>query len=191
VGGAGLIYALDLGVRTGWCKGRPGAEAPASGSVRLKDSDEDRAVAFAELLKFLNEEWSTDRPAMVVKERMFSLQASAERNNSEAMVRMHAGLHAVVEALCLRFRIPFDRDRHEPADSTVRKHFIGRGRMGTRDETKAAVVRRCHVLNLMPGDSADDNRADAIAVWDWAASTYARRAASTERLFFFGERPQR
>lgn len=189
MGNAGLVYALDLGVRTGWCKGRPGAEAPISGSVTLKDTDQDRAIAFAGLLKFLNEDWSTDRPAIVVKERMFSLQASAERNNSEAMVRMHAGLHAVVEAMCVRFRIPFDREQHEPAASTVRKHFLGRGNMGSRSETKAAVIRRCHLLSLIPDDCIDDNRADAVATWDWAASTFARRSASTERLFLFGEQP--
>lgn len=178
----GAVFALDLAVNTGWAFGAPG-DLPSSGAVRLKKPSEARDVSFANLVAFLAERFSDDRPALVVKEKMMALEAFRSIGNAEATVRMHAGLHAIVEALCVRFGIPW----RDVSDSTVRKHFIGKGRLGDRTATKAAVVQRCHVLRLMPRDCTDDNRGDALAVHDWACATLCRRSVSTESLHLFGE----
>lgn len=183
----GLVYALDLGVRSGFAYGKPG-ETPRAGAVVLKPKGEHRAVAFSNLIATLGEQWSADRPELVVKERWWGLGASGERGNSQDVVYMHVGLHAIVEGMCGRFGIAW----REAADSTIRKHFIGRGRMGSRDETKEAVKQRCRVLGLMPKDPAaplydDDNIADALAVHDWACATYAKRSVSMMALHFFDE----
>ena len=66
---------------------------------------------------------------------------------------------------------------------TVRKHFLGQARP---EEPKAAVIKRCHLMGLMPDDCYDDNRADALALWDYAAATYGRRAPA--ELVLFGGR---
>jgi hypothetical protein len=103
--------------------------------------------------------------------------------NAESTVRAHAGYHAIVDGLCVRFGIPWD----DVADSTVRKHFLGRAHLNSREETKAGVVARCHLLKLMPADCDDDNRADALAIHDWACANYGSRAASIQNFQLFGQ----
>lgn len=178
----GAVFALDLAVNTGWAFG-PAGEVPLSGAVRLKKPDEARDVSFANLVAFLADRFGDYHPALVVKEQMMALEAFRSIGNAEATVRMHAGLHAIVEAMCVRFGIPW----RDVSDSTVRKHFLGKGRLGDRATTKAAVVERCHVLRLMPRACTDDNRGDALAVHDWACATLFRRSVSAESLHLFGE----
>lgn len=183
----GLIYAMDLAVRTGFAFGEADGAVPASGSVVLKRPAEHAAVAFGNLIAFLNKEFVAHRPATVVVEAMLPLQAYVTLGNGEAVVNMARGLHAIVTGMCNRFGIAW----MDVADSKVRKHFIGRGRMGSRDDTKRAVIRRCHLLKLMPADCHDDNRADALAVWDWAAATLAHSSVSTRNLVLFEQKGTR
>lgn len=182
----GSIFTLDLGVTSGFAKGRPG-DVPVSGTVRLKQKGESIDVAFANLIAFLVEEFTRDRPALVIKEKMLALQAFMAMGNAESTVRAHAGYHAIVDGLCVRFGIPSD----DVADSTARKHFIGIGRTGDREETKRAVVARCHVLKLMPTDCHDDNRGDALAMHDWACANFGSRAASISNFQLFDQGGQK
>lgn len=48
--------------------------------------------------------------------------------------------------------------------STIRKHFTGRGRWGSRTEAKRAVIRQCHMLGWRV---RNDHEADAAAGWAW------------------------
>lgn len=175
---AGLILSLDLATHTGFALGCPG-DVPVSGAVALKRPNEDRSVAFGNLVAWLHERFTVDPPALVVKEQPLALQAFAKLGNSEALVRLTYGLHAVTEALCQRFGIRCE----EVSDATVRRHFIGKGRLGSRTETKGAVIQRCRLLNLVPADCQDDNRCDALAVHDWACAHLARRAPAELHLF--------
>lgn len=174
---AGTIFALDLGTRTGFAFG-PIGDVPRSGTVILKDRKEPRAVACGNLIAWLNEKWSVERPTLVVTEAPFSLQAFKDHANAETTVRMTFALHGIVEGMCARYGV--EHEEFHPA--TIRKHFLGVARMGTRAESKRAVVQRCHVIGYMPKDCVDDNRADALATWDYAAAT---RPA---KLYLFGER---
>lgn len=175
---AGAIFALDLASRTGWAKG-PVGTAPQSGTTILKQGDEPAAVAFGNLIAWLDEEWKRERPALVVSEAPFSLQAFGKHKNAEATVKMTYGLHSILAGMCHRFSLRLEQVHA----ATVRKHFIGKGNAGSREETKAVVVHRCHVLSYMPKDCLDDNRADALATWDWAAA----RVQAPKELHFFGE----
>jgi Holliday junction resolvasome RuvABC endonuclease subunit len=176
----GLIYTLDLGVAAGFAKGKPG-DMPVSGTVRLKKPSQSIDVAFANLIAFLCQEFEQEKPQLVIKEKMLHLQALSSMGNGQANVIAQAKYHGIVEGLCVRFGIPWD----EVADSTARKHFIGIGRAGSREEVKAAVVSRCHVLKLMPKDCVDDNRADALAIHDWACANFGSRAASISNFQLF------
>src|SRR5579864_7433743 len=176
----GLIYTLDLGVCSGFAKGKPG-DVPTSGTVRLKKPSEAIDVAFSNLIAFLQDEFCKELPAYLVKERILSLEAFRQLNMGQDVVYAHAGYHAIVEGICLRFGIEWD----DVPDSTARKHFIGKGRLGDRDETKSAVIARCHALGLMPRDCRDDNRADALCIHDWACATLGGRAASIENFQLF------
>lgn len=175
---AGAIFALDLASRTGFAVGRPGAY-PRSGTVVLKKKGEHRRIALGNMVAWLNEEWTRERPALVVKEAAFSLQAFRDHANAESTVLMTYGLHGIVEAMAVRFGIRIE----EGHPATIRKHFLGKARCGTRAQTKAAVIQRCHVLALMPKISHDADRADALATWDWAAATFGRARAAELHLF--------
>lgn len=177
-GFAGTIYALDLAIATGFAVGHPNT-IPRSGTVVLKKPSEDRAVALANLLSFLSREWKEDRPGLVAVEAPMHLGAWAKIGNSEANVRMQYGLHGIVEAMCVRFGIP----RVEEYAQTIRKHFMGTPGRGERKATKAAVVNRCHLLGYFPRSCKDDNRADACAVFDWAAASLAKSPPRVLHLF--------
>jgi Holliday junction resolvasome RuvABC endonuclease subunit len=178
----GPILALDLATRTGFAWGVPG-RTPESGSVILKKPGDGQDIAFGNMIAWMNERLSSLQPQLVFKESMWSLQASTVRGNSEAAVRLAAGLHAIVEGMCIRYGVAWD----ERGASTIRKHFIGRGNAGKRDDTKAAVIDRCRLLKLMSPNDEDDNRADALAAHDYACAIFGRRSVSTRELHFFGE----
>ena len=178
-----LIVALDLGTRMGFACGKAGhGEAyPRSGAVILKSPKEPRGRAFGNLIDWLNKFIPAERPTLLVKEAPLPLQAFKNLGNAAATVTFTGGLHAIVEGMCDRYGIACQ----DVADSTVRKHFIGRARMGTRALTKQAVVQRAKALKLIPADCTDDNRADAVALFDYAAHTFAR--ASGGELVLFGD----
>lgn len=179
----GTTYGLDLGTRCGIAFGVAG-KPPTVTALRLKKPGDHRAVAFGKLQRFLVDAFEQSRPALVAKESMLHMAALAKLSGgSDDNIRMHAGLHAVVEAVCWQYDVPWT----EAADSTIRRHFIGKAKLGDRVSTKAAVVARCHLLGLMPKDCHDDNLADALACHNWATATYCGRAADTRELFMFGE----
>jgi hypothetical protein len=175
----GIILALDLGVALGVCLGAPGS-MPESYSVRLRTPRESADIAFATLHKLVSERLADGTITAVVKEAPISLDGFANLTNSQATVRTTLGYHAIVEAACVAAGVPWT----EVHVTTVRKHFLGRGRFADRAEAKAAVVRRCQLLGYMPRDCADDNQADACAVWDWAAAHVARTPGA---FHLFGE----
>lgn len=174
----GIIMALDMGVNLGVAIGRPGT-TPESYSVRLKKPSEEAATAFANLIAFLQVSFAAARPVMLVKEAPLALSAFSVRQNSQATVRMTYSLHGVVEGIASRYGVPW-REVH---DATARKHFIGKARLGSRKETKRAVVERCRTLGYFGADVNDDNRADACCVFDWASATLFRATPGPLRLF--------
>ena len=173
----GSILALDLATRTGFAVG-PVGEIPRSGCVVLKEKGQEPDFAYSNLIWFLNDLLMKERPAVIVKEAPLALHALRAGVGSQASVELTYGLHAITRGMGKRFGIEV-RDAH---DASVRKHFIGRGKMDSREETKRAVVQRCHLLGYMPKDCNDDNRGDALATWDWAAATIPNK------LYLFGER---
>lgn len=173
----GSILALDIAVRTGFAVG-PVGEVPRSGCVVLKEKSQAPDVAFGNFIWWLNDALAKEKPALIVKEAPLALHALRHGIGSQASVEMTYGLHAIARGMALRFGIKI-KDAH---DATVRKHFIGRGKMGSREENKRAVVQRCHLLGYMPKENFDDNQADSLAIWDYAA------ASVPSKLHLFGER---
>lgn len=134
------------------------------------------------LMAWLQREWKDHRPELVVREAPFPLEAFKRTRNSQEGVEMAYGLHGVLEGICDRYGVRLEK----VYAATVRKHFIGRAHAKGRDRTKDMVVNRCWVLGLMPREVYDTDRADALAVFDWAAATYGQRAA--DKLYLFGEK---
>lgn len=180
---AQLLWAFDVGQKFGWASGVPGDARPSSGVWRLKTSAEHPSVAGSNLLHTLNDLWATEKPYMIVKEAPLALQAFKNLGNAAHTVAVTLGLHAIVEAMCVRHGVPFENVHN----MTIRKHFTGRGTWGGRDETKRAVVQRCRVLKYVPVDCEDDDRCDALATWDYGAATFGRKRLDNGELYLFGE----
>lgn len=177
----GPLLAVDLGISLGWCFGAVN-EKPESGALLLKQRGDQRSVAMGNLIAFLDERCRAQKPALIVKEAPFPLEAYRKKHNSEDRVKMDYGLHAIVDGMAERFNIRVE----SVYAATVRKFFLGRAHMGERSKTKQAVVNRCHLLGLMPKHSTSDDRADSCALWVYGASVFGHRMA--DKLFLFNEK---
>lgn len=159
--------------------GLPG-QIPRSHTVKLGKPSDRRGTVAGNLIHNLDEEFRIEKPMLLFKEQPFTLGATGKRGMSYQSVRFTYALHGVIEAVCARWGVPC----REAADSTIRKHFIGKGRLGDRDATKRAVISRCIQLGYMPAGCRDDNRADALAGWDYAAAMFGGKPGA---LHLFGE----
>lgn len=181
--GLGTVYAFDLGRLTGFCYGRPG-EPPVSGSWTLYKPSEGIGQGFANFLACLQELFEQDRPSLVIWATPPTPQAFKSFGSSTATVKSLYGYPAVLEAAALRFEAKV-KEIHE---ATARKHFMGKGRMGSREATKDAVLARCHLLEFFPVTVRDDNRADACCLWEWGCAQYGE-SDKAKKLYLFGEKP--
>lgn len=178
----GPVLALDLGVRTGWAVGLPG-DRPTCGAVRLKLDCQDRGRAASNFWAWLSKKIAEERPVMIVKEAILPLAGFKRVRSGEVTIKMHMGLHFMVEGLCDQHGI----ELISAHPSTVRKHFCGWGHAEDRPETKQMVIRRARALGLLARNSWDDDRADALAMHDWACSMHYRFSASQSELVMFGD----
>lgn len=168
---------IDPATVLGWCLGEAGA-IPRSGAVRLRKPSQPRDVAAFNALCFLRDTWVLDKPDLVCVEHFMN---PAAQKSADAII-LQIEVYGVIVAMCQAYGIRYEA----PERSTVLKHFIGVGRTGDRAETKRAVVQRAVMLGYMPKGAADDDRADACALFDYAAATYARTRPAA--LVLFGER---
>lgn len=173
-----LLMGIDPATCLGFAIGEAGA-VPRSGSVRLKRPREERDVAPFNALCFLRDTWTLEKPDLVCVEHFLS---PAAQKSADAVI-LQIEVYGVIVALCRAYQIRYEA----PQRSTVLKHFIGRANMGERAATKRAVLQRAKTLGYLPLDCADDDRADACALFDYAAATYAR--AAPRKLVMFGEQP--
>jgi hypothetical protein len=170
------IAALDIATTCGFCFGDAGT-IPQSGSVRLKRPGEPPEVAAFNMRAFLRDRFTLERFDMLALEHF--LNPVAQKSADAVILQIMCFGVAVAEGMARGMRI------EAPHAATIRKHFIGRANMGERKDTKAAVLNRAKALGYLPRDSKDDNAADAAALFDFAAATYAR--VPPRDLVFFGE----
>ena len=173
-----LTMTLDLATNTGFAIG-PAGQIPRSGTVRLKKREDEQSRAARNLGCFLRDTFALERPDILVYEAALPAAAMLGMGNASETADMAWQLVGVVEAICGCYGV-----RTIAANvQTVRKHFTGRARWGDRSSAKHAVIDRCHLLGYFPRNCRDDNRADACALFDWAAATYAPKSARPFALF--------
>lgn len=172
-----ILWSFDMGVNMGVAMGdaRSSNEPPLSRAVKFKGH------AGHGLMKFLQGEFKREKPALVFKESPLTPAAMAQIGMSTQAVKVTLGLHYVLESFCAWYAVPWK----EETNQTVRKHFIGVGKLGNREATNRAVVSRAQVLGYMPRDVFNWDQANACAGWDYAKAHYARLPPET--LHFFGE----
>lgn len=170
------IMALDIATRTGFAIGEAGA-IPTSGAVVLRVDQQPAEIAAFNLGCFLRDRWVLDKPDLLIIEHY--LNPVAHKSATAIILQLQA--HGAVQFLARANRIRVESV--QPA--TVRKHFIGAANAGERDKTKALVIQRCHQLGYFDKRCRDADRADACALFDYAAATFARK--TPQALVMFGE----
>lgn len=168
---ATLVLALDIATRTGVAFGSPGATPRCTtiNFAKLAKTPQARLVKVKEAAATL----ARLRPALVVYEAPIGGQKV-----NQALI----GFAAIMEAEFASRGIPVLRANLR----TVRKHFLGREprkddfpgqpEAWVRDEIKRLVVRRCRAIGY---EVADDDQADAAAIWDWACVTEFKAPAKS------------
>lgn len=158
------ILALDIATSLGWARGLSDDAAPAFGSINFagRGDASDNAI-MGNALRWLSDVLEPlPRPGMICIEAMLPPSAMRGRTNTNVRDRL-AGLHGVIRA------VAFLRGVYRIEVATVgdvRGHFIG-DRGLHRAAAKREVTRNCHRLGW---HVADDNAADACAVWSYARS---------------------
>ena len=87
--------------------------------------------------------------------------------------------HGAAAAMCGLYGVRVET----PHVQTWRRHYTGAASGGDRESSKAMVLRRAKQLGHLPRECQDDNRADAVGIFDFAAATYARRAPAALVMF--------
>lgn len=168
------VLSFDLATRTGWAMGEPGRAVPMAGAVTLKKPNDPLGV-MEQNIGALFVRLFTERPPSIVvwevpmtPEAWYRLCQDQGRMQNGASLIIQNVLAGILRRECGRKEIPFV----QVARQTVLKHYTGSARWGGRDQGKAAVLKRAGILGHMPVGAKDDDKADAIAGWDWACSVY-------------------
>jgi hypothetical protein len=187
------ILALDPASRLGFAYGESG-DKPRTGTVRLKKTSEPLDKAFINFGAWLRDHFVRDRPELICIEHFLAPRFSLSQNSSI----LGCGLYANACMLAGLYGIRLEA----PSPNEVRNYCCGRAsavaprKRGSaprtakqvacdRTATKNMVLNRARLLNLIPADCLDDNRADAALIWFWASCVHAR--AAPKELFMFGE----
>ena len=175
-----LIMSLDLATKTGFCISDTSASKPTrSGSIRLKDGEDEPERAFRKLGIWLRDQFSVEMPDLVVCEAPVNLGAFVESapesergfrfRTNPSTVYLLSGLVAVTFGICGPYGVRCVKANVQ----TVRKHFVGVARP---PDPKKVVIARCQQLRWVDATCRDDNQCDALAAWSWAAGNFGSRA---------------
>lgn len=154
------ILALDLGTRTGIAVGEHTA-APMIRSELLADGAEPHGARFYRLGLTLDRVIKDNRPDLMMIERPIVSGPAGKAARAEVAI----GLRAIAMMVAHKHHIRFD----DVAVSTVRKHFLGHGRVA-RQDAKKRTIDRCRIT--LGWIVENDDEADACAIWDYACTKH-------------------
>lgn len=184
------ILALDLATNAGFAFGDSSSK-PSSWSKQLKSSDDEPERAFKKLGIELRDRFTFDKPDFVVVEAPMSMGGMVRRDEQDergfkftsnpSTIYLLTGLVGVVFGICGPYGIPARKANVQQ----VRKHFLGVARP---QDPKQAVLNRCYQIGWLDRDCRDNNRGDALALFEYAAAHYARRQPT--ELMMFNEAAQ-
>lgn len=170
------ILALDLASVSGWACGEPGG-VPAHGSVRFASAGASHEAIFADAIRWINSKITDYEPTTVVWEAPMATSFNRGRTTINTTTILY-GLPAVIGAVAY-LRGIYDIRKAEARD--VRNHFIGSN--PKRAKAKPMVIRQC----VAQGWSvADDNEADALAVWSYTCALIEPKLAVLPTPLFGG-----
>src|SRR3954470_18506253 len=156
------VLALDIATTCGWARGLVGAEAPQCGSVRFAQPGASQLAICGHALEWAIDILKPPLPDVVAIENL--LPPAVTRGKSNVDHDLLAHLHGIIMGVCFMrgvYRV------NKYAVGTIRAHFIDL-RSCARGEAKLMVMRKCKSLGWL--ELADDDAADACAVWSYQAA---------------------
>lgn len=165
-----MLLALDIATRTGWALGGPSDGSPRTGTWKLPGLDD---MQLDRSLQVLDD--SITGLCKIARVEIVAIEAPLMMQNRSA----HTALGLISCAAVARCAAQRHGARIVMAQvQTVRRHFVGHGRP---DDPKRAVMDRCKLLGWTV---ADDNAADAAALWSFAMSANYRHWAPKSTPLF-------
>ncbi len=170
------VLALDVATVTGWAFGSVGTVAPStsleasagisdpqpfSGVERIGSKELSDGQFFAKYESWLQDLIVVNGPDTILYEAPY---ISTDKHIKTA--RRLLGMAAITEKVASQMRIKV----FEANNATVRKHFCGKG-SAPRKDLKRLVQIECDRRGWI---YADDNEADALALWDYAKACLAK-----------------
>lgn len=152
------ILALDLARNTGFAFGAASARAPEFGSIRFGSAGASHQALFAAALSWASERLLLWQPDRLVYEAPLQWRGGKSRAGNDEILH---GLPAILLAVA-HLRGVFDIRKAEVKD--VRLHFIGGN--PKREVAKRKTIQQCRSIGWAV---ADDNQADACALWSYAS----------------------
>jgi hypothetical protein len=161
-----VVLALDLASVSGWAVGEPG-DKPEHGSIRFAKPGASHEAIFAKAMDWADEIIAMCKPRLIVWEAPLPGFKSGKTTSDVTTILF--GLPAIIGAIAYRQQV-FDCRKADT--SAVRHHFIGCN--PKRAKAKPMVVRQCFAMGW---EVADDNEADALAVWSYMCALIDPRLA--------------
>lgn len=173
-----IVLALDVATVVGFAVGaidkappptaleassQGGVSQPLSGSQRIGHQRMDAGAFFASYERWLRDMIGVHTPDIIVFEAPF-ISGGKQMNAAIRLLGMAAVTELVAHHLGVRI--------FSAHMSKVRKHFCGTGH-AKRDIIKKKIQDACDARGWF---YADDNAADALAVWDYTAACLTGRA---------------
>lgn len=159
------ILAIDPAINLGWASG-DGRSVPASGTVRLVEPGYEREDLPASAASLVRSQIREFKPDIIVIEAYMNARAQPAQAVIETSLLIHGAICGIVGIYKIPFAITYPQE--------WRKSFCGKANAGDRKATKAMSLDRAKQLGWLHENCRDDNRADALGIWTWAQSTYAK-----------------
>jgi len=154
------ILALDIATVTGWARGRVGEE-PRCGSIRFSTKGASQLAICGRALDWMIQTLKPPLPDVVAIEGLLPPHTIKKQSNVDH--DLLAQLHGIVLGVCFMRGI-YKVNRH--ALPSIRAHFINGP--CAKGQAKRMVIERCRWLGWL--EAADDDAADALAVWSYQAA---------------------
>lgn len=164
-----IVLALDLATTTGVAVGRVG-DTPKCFSYRFASKGASKPAIFGKALQWCIAFLREHKPDVIAIEAALPstfIRGRTNKNTNDVLV----GLIAIVEAVAYARGI---YKIHEHSVSQVRSHFIDTN-VCARDEAKMYTIRKCRSLGWL--EAADDDAADAAAIWSYQCSLIDPKSA--------------
>lgn len=172
------LLALDIATTCGFARGPIGHDGPRCGSIRFGKAGASQLAICGHALEWAIDILKPPLPDIVAIEDLLPPHVTRGKSNVDHDLLAH--LHGVILGVCFMRGV---YKVHKYSVNTIRRHFIDLSSCA-KGEAKLMVQRRCKSLGWL--EEADDDAADACAVWDYQCSLIDPLASIKRKPLFRG-----